>query len=107
MGVEEVDIKKELKVITRTGKVIIGFKQSYRAMLNKRAKVVMLADNCPSDLKREIEIASKVTSIPVMDAGINSVELGHSIGKPFAVAVIGIIDAGSSSLLDEIGEKIE
>lgn len=96
------DLKRQLEVISRTGKMILGFRQSYLSVLNRKAKLIILASNCPPNLEREMIVACRITGIPYIKVNIPNVELGYMIGKPFSAAVISILDPGSSSILEQI-----
>lgn len=101
------NIKKELEIISRTGKIILGYRQTYLSVLNRKAKLVLTAKNCPEGIEKRLGVASKLTGIPVMKMDINSDEVGYILGKPFRVAVLSVIDAGSSSILEEVAPEVE
>lgn len=101
------NIKKELEVIRRTGKVVLGYRQSYLSVLNRKAKIILIANNCPKELEQKLEIASRITGIPMIKMDINSDEVGYLLGKPFRVAVVSVIDPGSSSIVEEVAEEVE
>ncbi|HIQ29989.1 MAG TPA: 50S ribosomal protein L30e [Candidatus Caldiarchaeum subterraneum] len=99
------DLRKELQVISRTGKYIMGFRQSKLAVLNKKAKLLILARNCPDEIKIEAEIISKTTGIPVLKTDVSAEDMGLALRKPFGAACIAVLDPGSSSILEAVGEK--
>jgi len=100
--IETRDLKRHLEVISRTGKMILGFRQSYLSILNRKTKLIILASNCPPNLEREIVIACKMAGIPYIKVNVPSVELGYMAGKPFSAAVISILDPGSSNILEQV-----
>ena len=99
------DLRKELQVISRTGRYIMGFRQSKLAALNKKAKLLILARNCPDEIKIEAEIISRTTGVPVLKTDITAEDIGLALRKPFGAACIAILDPGNSSILETIGEK--
>ncbi|RLG07012.1 MAG: 50S ribosomal protein L7ae [Thaumarchaeota archaeon] len=101
------DLRRHLEVISRTGKLIFGFRQSYLSVLHRRSKLIILANNCPPNLEREIVIACKMTGTPYIKVPYPGTELGYMAGKPFSAAVISIIDPGNSTILDEIAPEKE
>ncbi|MEM2652982.1 MAG: ribosomal L7Ae/L30e/S12e/Gadd45 family protein [Nitrososphaerota archaeon] len=100
--IELKDLKRHLEVISRTGKIIFGFRQSKLAVLNRKAKLVILSRDCPPSLEREIKIVCKMSATPYLKSNASSRELSYMAGKPFTSAVISIVDFGSSNLLEQI-----
>ena len=96
------DLRRHLEVIARTGKMIFGFRQSLLSVLHRKSKLIILANNCPPKLERELAIACKMAGIPYLKVPIPGTELGYMAGKPFSTAVISIINPGNSTLLREI-----
>lgn len=92
------DIKTELTVLRRTGKFVLGFRQSYLSMLRRESKVVLVAKDCPEKFRRELRMASRMTGIEVVETGLSSLELGRLLGKPFHASTIAVLDPGTSSL---------
>ena len=99
-----VDLKKELQVISRTGKYIVGYRQSKLAALNKKARLLILARNCPEKIRIEAEMISKATGVPLLKTDISSEDLGLSLKKPYRTSCIAILDPGSSSIMEAVGE---
>jgi len=95
-----VDVKKELSIIRRTGKFILGYRQSYLAVLSGKAKFVVLSRNCPAEMRSEMMVAAKMRDVKVIEADFDSRDMGLALGKPFGASVVAIIDPGSSSLLE-------
>jgi large subunit ribosomal protein L30e len=92
------DIKTELTVLRRTGKFVMGFRQSYLAMLRRESKVVLVAKDCPDEFRRELSSASRMTGVQVVETDLSSLELGRLRGKPFHVSTVAVLDPGTSSL---------
>ncbi|MCS7142337.1 MAG: 50S ribosomal protein L30e [Aigarchaeota archaeon] len=97
------DIRKELEVVRRTGKVIVGGRQVYLSALNRKAKLVILARNCPEDFRRRIKVIARINNIKIIDSEIEGREVGLALGKPFSTTAVAVIDPGSSSLVGEEG----
>jgi large subunit ribosomal protein L30e len=79
----------------KTGKVIIGANRTVDAAANGSAKMVILASNCPEEIKKKVQ----ETNVPVLEYEGTSVELGPVCGKPFTIAAMAILDAGESDIL--------
>jgi large subunit ribosomal protein L30e len=101
------DLRRHLEVISRTGKMILGFRQSLLSVLHRKSKLVMLAGNCPPNLERELIVACRMTGTPFLKVELPGNELGYLAGKPFPAAVISVTDLGSSTILNEIMSKPE
>jgi len=91
----KVNVDKSLIKAVKTGKVIIGANRTIEAAADGSAKMVVLASNCPEDIKTKIQ----ATNVPVLDYQGTSVELGPVCGKPFTIAAMAILDVGESDIL--------
>ena len=93
-----VDVDKVLKSTVKKGKVKIGTKET-KSVINKgSAKLVVMAKNCPYSL--EINELAKKKKIPVYNYDSNSIDLGYTCGKSFAVSVFAVMDDGGSNILN-------
>lgn len=95
------DVRKELSVIRLTGKYLLGFRQSYLSVVKKSAKAVVLASNCPEEMRQMLELAARTARTPLIYSDLTSREIGQALGKPFGASVVAIIDPGNSSILGE------
>ena len=91
-----VDVEKALRKAMKTGKVFLGSKRTIKALKNGEAKLVVIASNCPDEVRMEVE----KYSVPVVEFKGTNMELGAVCGKPFSVAVPAIADAGESEILN-------
>ena len=88
-----VDISKALKAAITTGHVEFGVDQTEKAVKAGKAQMVILAENCPSEmLKGDIGV-----KVHVYEG--NNMELGALCGKPFSVSALAVIDKGTSNIL--------
>lgn len=83
----------------RTGKVTFGCKRVMEEIRAHRAKIVILATNCPDTLKKQITSFVKSTETPLVNYTQPSTDLGVAAGKPFAVLALSILDPGDSEIL--------
>jgi large subunit ribosomal protein L30e len=95
-----VDLARELKVAINTGKVVLGTRQTIKAILRGEAKLVVVAANAPPNIKSDVEYYAKLAQIPVIVYPGSSWELGAACGKPFKVASLAVIDPGESNLME-------
>jgi len=91
----KINVDKSLIKAVKTGKVILGANRTIDAAADGSAKMVVLASNCPEDIKQKVQ----ATNIPVLEYEGTSVELGPVCGKPFTIAAMAILDAGESDIL--------
>ncbi|MEM3560896.1 MAG: 50S ribosomal protein L30e [Nitrososphaerota archaeon] len=100
----KMDLRKELKIVQTTGKMILGFRKSLKSIFQKKAKIVLVANNCPENLLIDLISASKVFNIPVIKTELSSIEFGALLNKPFSISVLSIIDEGESNILEALTE---
>jgi large subunit ribosomal protein L30e len=93
-----VDIERILRKAIKTGKVFLGSKRTIKALKNGEAKVVVIAANCPSDVKSKIE----KFNVPVIEFKGTNMELGAVCGKPFSVAALAVADIEESEILNVV-----
>jgi large subunit ribosomal protein L30e len=62
--------------------------------------MAILASNCPSATRDEIDRYGKLSNIPVLHHQKDSRDLGILCGKPFPVSTLVINDPGDSKILD-------
>ena len=92
-----VDVDKILKNVVKKGKVKIGARQTQIAIKEDKAKLVVMAKNCP--FSSDISKISDEEKIPVYNYGSNSMDLGVVCGKTFAVSVFAVLDDGGSHIM--------
>ena len=84
----------------RTGKVSFGVKEALDAARSAKAKLLIMASNCPEPQRGDIlqyakqSAVSQSTPIPG-----SSVDLGGACLKPFVVAVLTVKEPGDSEIL--------
>jgi large subunit ribosomal protein L30e len=94
-----VDISKELQVAMNTGKVVIGFEETKKAILTGTPKMVILAANAPKWARDDIEYYAKLAGIPVFIFPGSSIELGAAAKRPHRIMALAVIDPGQSEIL--------
>ncbi len=92
--------ESELRMAIKTGKVKFGSKEAIRAAKLGKAKLIVIAENAPKELKDDIIYYSKLSKIPTYIYKGTSVDLGTLCGKPFMVAAVIIYDEGESRILE-------
>jgi len=85
-----IDINRAMKVLVNTGKVTIGVKETKKALGKGNLKMVILASNSPE---------KDFGKVPAHTFKGNNADMGAACGKPFPVAVLGVIEEGQSGIL--------
>jgi len=98
-----VDIEKTLKNTAKKGKVTVGTKQTKQCINDGKAKLVVISKNCPYSI--EISKLANKKKIPVYNSSSNSIDLGYTCGKSFAVSVFAVIDDGGSNILSAVKKQ--
>jgi len=104
---KEFDIDTNIKVAYKTGNVVHGKSQVLRQIRQKPFKMLILSNNCPSELEKQLRYYNSLigNKIFIHKYKGSSWELGLAMGKPYMVSVIGINDYGESelsSLIDKV-----
>jgi len=102
-----VDLVRELRTAMRTGKVVLGSKRTLALIKLGKAKLVIIADNCPLDIRSDIEYYCKLADIPIYIFPGTSWDLGAVCGKPFMVASLCILDPGESDIMALVEKEEE
>ncbi len=91
------DLARQLKNAISSGDLLFGQRQTMSACNSSDARMVIIAANCPIDYIEDLR--SRHPDVPMHQVALVNRELGAACGKPFAVSVLSIIDAGESDLL--------
>jgi large subunit ribosomal protein L30e len=94
-----IDVNKAITTTAKTGRIQIGANSALKSAQAKKAKMIVFASNCPSDIKAEIEEYCSIGEIPVHTITGESTDLGALCGKPFAICVLTVKDPGDSQIL--------
>lgn len=94
------DVVREIQTALKTGKVVIGSRETISAVVNGKAKLVIVASNTPLRIRRDLERYCKLSSTPIYEFPGTSWDLGAVCNKPFMVAAMAILEPGESSILE-------
>ncbi|MCX8204257.1 MAG: 50S ribosomal protein L30e [Candidatus Nezhaarchaeota archaeon] len=92
-------IENELRIAIKTGKILLGSKETMRAVARGQGKLVILSRNCPDDIRKLVAYYAKLSGIPMRISSLSSWELGAACGKSFMVAALTVLDEGDSDIL--------
>jgi len=96
---ELLDMNRELQKVVNGGKMLMGAKETVKALRRKEAKLVIHASNCPEELKEKFKDGDETKEIIIYEYPANSLELGLACGKPYTIASLCITDPGESEIL--------
>ncbi len=97
-------LERELRNLVKTGKVYLGVRESMKAVRLGKAKLLIIAENTPPEYRERLKYYAKLSKTPIIVFKGTSVDLGLTIGKPFRVSAIAVIDEGSSRILELVEE---
>ena len=94
-----VDLSRSLSIAVRTGKVILGFKETLDFVRGGKAKLVVVAKNIPADMRAKLERIASLAKTPIVEFNGSSLDLGAVCDKPYTVTALAIRDPGDSDIL--------
>ena len=97
------DIDRGIRVAVDTGTVTLGSDKSIQALKLGKGKLVIIANNCPDEIREDVMYYSQLSEVPVYTYEGSSVDLGSVCGKPFTVATLIIREPGDSTILEVMG----
>jgi large subunit ribosomal protein L30e len=97
-----IDIDKALATVVKTGKVSFGSNMALQNAKTGKAKMIVLASNCPKDIKEQIEYYGKISKVPVMTHKGTSIDLATICNKLFIISALTIRETGDSEILKVI-----
>ena len=100
-----IDVNKAITTTAKSGKIQIGASTTLKNAKAKKAKLILLASNCPQRIRTDIEYNCKISKIPVIVFKGESSDLGALCGKPFNISALSIKDPGDSNILKIAEEK--
>jgi large subunit ribosomal protein L30e len=105
---ELADVNRELKKVVDSGKVLIGSKETIKALRRKEAKLILYASNCPEEIKRVFTERDEKGNgdLTIYDYPADSFELGLACGKPYPIASLCITNPGESEILRLLSPKV-
>merc|ERR1712012_879038 len=92
-------INTRLALVMKSGKYVLGYKQTLKTLRQGKAKLVIVANNIPPLRKSEIEYYAMLAKTGVHHYTGNNIELGTSCGKYFRVCPLSITDPGDSDII--------
>ncbi|MEM4281402.1 MAG: ribosomal L7Ae/L30e/S12e/Gadd45 family protein [Candidatus Caldarchaeum sp.] len=97
------DVKQSLQVVSRTGKYVVGYRQTLKEIHRKRPVIVVASNKAERLMLDVIRINAKAVNIPVLLTDLTPSELGLALRKPFPTSFIAILEPGSSDIVEQAG----
>jgi len=97
-----IDVDKAIAAAVKTGKVSFGANAALQNAKTGKAKLIILAANCPKDIKEQVEYYGKISKVPVMTYKGASMDLAMVCNKLFIISALSIRETGDSEILKVI-----
>ena len=94
-----IDVDKAIATAVKTGKVSFGANTALQYAKTGRAKIIVLAANCPKDINAQIEYYGKISKVPVMTYRGTSIDLAAVCNRLFIISALSIRETGDSEIL--------
>ena len=94
-----INIDKAIATAVKTGKVSYGTNSAVQNAKTGKAKMIILAANCPKNIKEQIEYYGKLSKVPVVAYKGASMDLAAVSNKLFTIAALSIREPGDSDIL--------
>lgn len=83
-------LTEDIQAAVKAGKATIGYRRSLKSIKTGSAKLAVIANNLPSDMKKNIEQNAKIGDIKVEVFDGTSTQLGVICGKSFPISTLTI-----------------
>ncbi len=94
-----IDINKAIASAVKTGKVSFGTNVALQNAKSGKAKMIILAANCPQDIKTQVEYYGNLSKVPVVMFKGASMDLAAVCNKLFIISALSIKETGDSEIL--------
>eukprot|EP00362_Geleiidae_sp_MMETSP1317_P001604 CAMPEP_0201281046 /NCGR_PEP_ID=MMETSP1317-20130820/1090_1 /ASSEMBLY_ACC=CAM_ASM_000770 /TAXON_ID=187299 /ORGANISM="Undescribed Undescribed, Strain Undescribed" /LENGTH=96 /DNA_ID=CAMNT_0047589877 /DNA_START=79 /DNA_END=369 /DNA_ORIENTATION=+ len=92
-------MNSKLGMVMKSGKSVLGYKQTLKTLRTGKVKLVFIANNIPKVRKSEIEYYCMLAKTEVYHYNGNNIELGTACGKLHRVSCLAITDVGDSDII--------
>lgn len=93
-------LARAIRQCVDSGKVEFGTNNGVKKALSGGAKLLILASNCPKEVSQDVMRFSKLSGTPAIVYEGTSIELGTVTGRPHPIAVLSVMDAGNSGIME-------
>ncbi|CAI4225483.1 unnamed protein product [Auanema sp. JU1783] len=96
------NINSRLSMVMKTGKYVLGYKETLKTLRNGKAKLILIANNTPPLRKSEIEYYAMLAKTGVHHYNGNNIELGTACGRLYRVCSLAVTDPGDSDIIRSV-----
>ena len=101
-----VDVDKVIRSALKSGKILLGSKQTINAARTGKAVALIQASNCPERIRTELRTHADISKTPVYTYSGSALDLGLMCGKPFMVSSMTIRTLSDPELLRVVKESV-
>jgi large subunit ribosomal protein L30e len=94
-----IDVDKAIATAVKTGKVSFGANSAIQSAKAGRAKLIILAANCPEAIREDLEYYCQLSNLSLITYKGSSLDLATLCSKPFTVSALIIREPGDSEIL--------
>lgn len=94
-----INVDKAIATAVKTGKVSFGANSALQSAKTGKAKMIILANNCPKDVREKIENYGELSKVPIMIYKGGSMDLANVCNKFFIISALSIRETGDSEIL--------
>lgn len=94
-----IDVDKAIGTAVKTGKVVLGANEAIKNAQSGKAKLIVVATNCPIHTRGDIEYYGRLSGVNIVVYKGTSIDLGIACGKPFMVSALSVKEPGDSDIL--------
>lgn len=94
-----IDVNKAIATAVKTGKVSFGANSALLNAKTGKAKMIVIAANCPKNIKEQVEYYGKISKVPIMTYKGTSIDLATVCNKLFIISALSIRETGDSEIL--------
>lgn len=94
-----VEFERAILVAIKTGKLVFGSESAVESARSGKAKMIVVASNCPGEVKSRIKKCAELSKVPVYEYSGSSLDLGSICQKRFVVAAVTVKEPGDSDIM--------
>jgi large subunit ribosomal protein L30e len=94
-----IDLTKAISTAVKTGKVSFGANTAIQTAKNGKAKMIIIASNCPKPVKEQIEYYGEISKVPIITFKGTTIDMAAVCNKLFVISALTIREAGDSEIL--------
>ena len=94
-----IDLTKAIGIAVKTGKVSFGVNSAIQNVKIGKAKLIVVASNCPKQIKEQIEYYGEISKIPIIIYKGDAIDMAAACNKLFIISALSIREPGDSEIL--------